>query len=69
VNQLTVDKPLFLVAHSVAKVRRQGVAVNGGPLQILRRGGSMMFGPFEPGDVVTYSGGFAVRFEILDVEP
>ena len=62
---LKVDKPLFLVAHSTAKIRNQGVVVNG-VLRVVKRGGTLLFGPFQPGEVVSYDGGFKVHFEILD---
>jgi hypothetical protein len=64
-HMLKVDRVLFLLAHSTAKIRNQGVVVNG-KLRVVKRRGTLLFGPFQPGEVVTYDGGFKVRFEVLD---
>lgn len=64
-HTLKVDHPLYLLAHSTARWRRQGVVVDG-ELRVVKRGGTLLFGPYQPGDVVVYDGGFKVHFEILD---
>ena len=69
---LIIKRSCYLTAHNPSRWRRSPVEVNcdGNPGRIqhvLRPGARVLYGPFRPGEAVSYSGHDRVSFEFVDV--